>query len=53
MCLETAVLTIPEWPISPPEADNTTGDKETKGHNHSGLLCLPQTVVLRVTEVHC
>ena len=53
MCLETVVLTIPECPVSPPEADNATGDEEPKGLNHLGLLCLPWTVVLRVTEVHC
>ena len=52
MCLETAVLTIPECPIGPPEADNATGDEETKGLNHPGLPHLPQTVVSRVTEVH-
>ena len=53
MCLETVVLTIPKCPISPPEANNATGDGETKGLNHPGLLCLPQTVVSRVTEFHC
>ena len=53
MCLDTAVLTIPECPVSPPEADNATGDEETKGPNHLGILHLPPTVVLRVTEVHC
>ena len=52
MCLETVVLTIPECPISPPEADNVTGDEETKGLNHLGLLNLPQTMFSRVTEVH-
>ena len=53
MCLKTAVLTIPECPVSPPEADNATGDEDTKGPDHPGILCLPQTMVLRVTEVHC
>ena len=52
MCLETVVQTIPECPISPPEADNATGDKETKGLNHPGLLHLPHTMVSGVTEVH-
>ena len=44
---------MPECPIGPPEANNATGDEETKGLNHPGLLCLPQTMVLRVTDVHC
>ena len=52
-CLEIAVLTIPECPIGPPEAKNTTGDGETKGLNHLGFLCLHQTMVSRVTEAHC
>ena len=46
-------MTIPEIPIGPPEAKNATGDEETKGLNHPALLHLPQTMVLRVTEVHC
>ena len=53
MCLETAVLTIPKCPISPPEADNPTGDGETKGLTHPGLLCLHWTMASRLTEVHC
>ena len=53
MCLETAVVTIPKCPIGPPEANIATGDGETKGLNHPGLLCLHWTVVLGVTEVHC
>ena len=53
MCLETVVWTIPKCPISPPEADNVTGDKETKGLNCPGPHHIPWTVVLRVTEVHC
>ena len=53
MCLEIAVLTIPEHPISPLEAKNAIGDEETKGLHHLGFLHFPQTVVLRVIEVHC
>ena len=53
MCLETAVLTIPKCAIGPPEANNASGDEETEGLNHPGLLHLPWTVVSRVTEVHC
>ena len=53
MCLETVVLTIPECPIGPPEAEKATGDEETKGLNHPDFLHLHQTVGLRVTEVHC
>ena len=53
MCLEIAVLTIPEHPIIPLEAKNAIGDGETKGPNHLGFLHLPWTVVLRVIEVHC
>ena len=53
MCLETVVLTIPQCPMDPPEANNATGDGETKGLNHPGLLPLPWTMVLRMTEVHC
>ena len=53
MSLEIAVLTTPKCPISPLEAENTTGDGETKGPNHLGFLCLHWTAVLRVTEVHC
>ena len=53
MYLEIAVLTIPELPIGPSEAKNATGDRETKGLNHLGFLCLPQTVVSRVIEAHC
>ena len=53
MCLEIAVLTIPKCPISPSEAENATGDRETKGLNHLGFLCLHQTMILRVTETHC
>ena len=46
MCLETAVLTIPECPIGPPEAENATGDEETKGLNHPDFLHLHWTVGL-------
>ena len=53
MSLEIAVLTIPECPIGPPEAENATGDGETKGLNHLGFLHLHRTMVLRVTEAHC
>ena len=53
MCLEIVVLNIPEHPISPLEAENVIGDRETKGLHHLGFLHLPQTVVLRVIEVHC
>ena len=53
MCLKTVVLTIPECPVGPPEANNATGNEQTKGLNHLGLLHLPWTVVLRMTEFHC
>ena len=53
MYLEIVVLTIPKCPNGPPEAENATGDGETKGLNYLGFLCLHQTVVLRVTEAHC
>ena len=53
MCLEIAVLTIPEHPVSPLEAKNAIGEGETKGPNHPGFLHLPRTMVSRVIEVHC
>ena len=53
MCLEIAVLTIPEHPVGPLEAENAIGEGKTRGLNHLGFLHLPQTMVLRVIEVHC
>ena len=53
MCLEIAVLTTPEYPIIPLEAENAIGEGETKGPNHLGFLHFPQTMVSRVIEVHC
>ena len=53
LCLEIVILTIPKCPDSPPEAENATGDGETKGFNYLGFLCLQWTVGLRVTEAHC
>ena len=53
MCLEIAVLTTPKHPVIPLEAENAIGEGETKGPNHLGFLHLPQTMVLRVIEVHC
>ena len=53
MHLEIAVLTTNEHPISPLEAKNATGEGETKGTNHLGFLCPPQTMVLKVIGVHC
>ena len=53
MSLETAVLATAEHPNGPLEAENATGEGETKGPNHLGFLHLPWTMVLRVIEVHC
>ena len=53
MCLEIAGLTIPEHPISPLEAKNAIGGEETQRPHHLGFLHLPQTMVLKVIEVHC
>ena len=51
MHLEIAVLTTHHHLISPLEAKNVIGIKETKGLNHLSSLHLPQTMSSRVTGV--
>ena len=53
MCPETMVLTTNKHPGSLPEARGIIGDRWTSGLSHPGSLPLPQTVVLKVIEVHC
>ena len=50
MCLGTAVLTIYNHPISPPEAKNAIVEGEIKGLNHLGFIHRLQTMVLKVIE---
>ena len=52
MCLEMAVPTTHCHLTGLLEARNVTGIGETRGLNHLSFLHLPQTVGLRVTEVH-
>ena len=52
MYLGMVVLIIHCCPISPPEAENAIGIRETKGLNHLGSLHLPQTMGATATGVH-
>ena len=52
MCPETTVLTTNEHPDGLPEAKGIIGDGGTSNLSHPGSLLLPQTVVLKVIEVH-
>ena len=52
MCLEMAVLTICHQLAGLLGAGDVTGIGETRGLNHLSFLYLPQTLGLRVTEVH-
>ena len=52
MHLEIAVLTTHCHPVSPLEAGNITGVRETKGLSHLGSLHLSQTMGSRATGVH-
>ena len=53
MCPETMVLTTNKHLSSLPEAKGIIGDRGTSNLGHPGSLPLPQTVVLKVIEVHC
>ena len=53
MHLGRLVLIVHHHPVSPPEAKNVIGIRETKGLNHLSSLYLPQTMGSRVTRVHC
>ena len=52
MHLEIVVQTTHHHPISPLEAGNAIGIRDTRGLNHLSSLHLPQTMGLRVTGVH-
>ena len=52
MCLYTMVLMMNENPNGLLEAEGIIGDKGTSNLSHPGFLPLPQTVVLKVIEVH-
>ena len=52
MHLGMVVLIIHCHPISPPEAENVIGIRETKGLHHLCSPHLPQTVGLIVTRIH-
>ena len=53
MCPETTVLMTSEHIDDLPKAKGIIGDRETSDLSHPGSLPLPQTVVLKVIEVHC
>ena len=50
---ETMVLTTNKHPDSLPKARGIIADRGTSDLSHPGSLPLPQTVVLKVIEVHC
>ena len=47
------VLTTPKHPIGSLEAKNIIEEGETRGIDHLGSLHSPQTMALKVIEVHC
>ena len=53
MCPETTVLMTNKHLDGLPEAEGITGDGGTSDLSHPGSLPLPQTMVLKVIEVHC
>ena len=53
MCPGTTVLMTHKHPDGLPEAGGIIGDGGTSNLGHPGSLPLPQTVVLKVIEVHC
>ena len=53
MCLYTTVLMMNEHPDGLLEAEDVIGDEGTSDLSHPGSLPLPQTVVLKMIEVHC
>ena len=53
MCPETMVLMTSKHLDGLPEAEGIIGDRGTSDLGHPGSLPLPQTVVLKVIEVHC
>ena len=53
MCPETMVLMTNEHLNGLPEAEGVIGDGGSSDLSHPGSLPLPQTMVLKVIEVHC
>ena len=53
MCPETMALTTNEHPNGLPKAVGIIGDGGTSDLSHPTSLPLPQTMVLKVIEVHC
>ena len=53
MCLYTMVLMMNEHPNGLLEAEDIIGDEGTSNLSHPSSLPLPQTVVSKVTGVHC
>ena len=53
MCPETMVLMTNEHLNGLPEVEGITGDRGISDLGHPGFLPLPQTMVLKVIEVHC